>query len=216
MRDPQRRRIHRGRHDQRRQDPVRRDRQRRDHRRLHHPGRHQRQPARLRRLAAGGTSGSTIENDVIQNNIAGLSLANNPNGNPTVVRQDLFQNNNQSGPISGTAIYTDQFNAGGALANVVIDSNTFLNNQDTAVNFASSQAGSQTNVTVSNNSFTGDGNAVFLADTNGAVISGNTIGGSLGSQFVLAGGAVNVQITQNFIQNGTTNGILLLEDTADG
>ena len=167
-------------------------------------------------VLGAGTSGSTIENNIIQNNIAGLSLANNPNGNPTVVRDNLFQNNNQAGPISGTAIYTDQFNAGGALANVVIDSNTFLNNQDTAVNFASSSPASQTNITITNNVMTNDGNAVFLADTNGAVISGNTISGSIGSQVVLAGGDANVQITQNFIQNGATNGILILEDAADG
>jgi hypothetical protein len=159
-------------------------------------------------LIGAGTSGSTVENNIIQNNIAGISLANNPNGNPTVIRDNLISNNNAAGPISGTGIYTDQLNAGGALANVVIDSNSFLNDQNAGVLIGSTDATKgDSNVTVSNNVFTGDGNAVLLFNTKSGVITGNTISGSLGSQLVIGGGDNGVQITQNFIQNGATRGI---------
>ena len=66
-------------------------------------------------LLGAGTAGSHILNNIIQNNIAGISLANNSTLNQTVIGHNLIQNNNQAGPISGTGIYSDQFNAGGTL-----------------------------------------------------------------------------------------------------
>ncbi len=84
-------------------------------------------------LLGAGMSGSEIRNNIVQNNIAGLSLANASTTNQTVIEQNLFRNNNLPGPVSGTAIYTDQFNAGGALNNVLIDNNTFTNNDNVAV-----------------------------------------------------------------------------------
>jgi Right handed beta helix region len=159
-------------------------------------------------LLGAGTSGSQVLNNIIQNNIAGLSLSNNPAGNPALIQHNLFQNNNQPGPISGTAIYTDQFNAGGKVANVTIDSNSFLNNQNTAVLIGPTNATQgAANITISNNVMTGDGNAVLLFNTTNGVVTGNTITGSTGSQVVIGGGDNGVQITQNFIQNGATRGI---------
>jgi hypothetical protein len=76
-------------------------------------------------LLGAGTSGSHVLNNIIQNNIAGLSLANASSSDQTVIQFNLFQNNNNPGSVSGTAIYTDQSNAGGALTNVLIDSNAF-------------------------------------------------------------------------------------------
>ena len=159
-------------------------------------------------VLGAGTSGATVANNVIQNNIAGLSLANNPIGNSAlIIQHNLFQNNNQPGPVSGTAIYTDQFNAGGNLANVTIDANTFTNNQNVAVLLGSTVAASQSNITISNNTMTGNGNGVLLFNSTSFTIFGNTITGSTASQVVLGGGVSNGSITQNFIQNGVTRGI---------
>src|SRR5439155_21497868 len=72
-------------------------------------------------VLGAGTSGSKVRNNIIQNNIAGLSLANSSTSDQTQITGNLFQNNNAAGPVSGTAIYTDQFNAGGALNDVLID-----------------------------------------------------------------------------------------------
>ena len=158
-------------------------------------------------LVGAGTSGAHVLDNIIQNNIAGLSLANNSASNQAVIQHNLFKNNNQPGPASGSAIYTDQYNAGGTLTNVLIDSNTFINNQNAGMVFASTFAGSQSHITISNNSFTSNGNAVALFNTNSATISGNTITGSTASQIVIYDGSSNVLVTNNFITNGFTRGI---------
>ena len=45
-----------------------------------------------------------------------------------VIQHNLFQNNTQPGPASGTDIYADQFTAGvGGVNNALIDSNKFTN-----------------------------------------------------------------------------------------
>jgi hypothetical protein len=167
-------------------------------------------------LLGAGTSGSQVLNNIIQDNLAGLSLANNSSSNQTVIQHNLFQNNNQPGPASGTAIYTDQFNAGGALTNVLIDSNTFASNSNAGVVLASTQAGSQSNITISGNTFTNNGNAVFVGDATATSITQNTITGSTGSQIAVAGGVNGLSITQNIIDNGSTNGVRVFIDTADG
>ena len=116
--------------------------------------------------------------------------------------------NNQAGSVSGTAIYTDQFNAGGSLANVTIDANTFTNNTNAAVLLGSTNAAlGDTNVTISNNLMDGNGNAMLLFNTHNSLVTGNTISNSVASQLVLGGGVNGLQVTQNFIQNGATRGI---------
>jgi hypothetical protein len=166
-------------------------------------------------LLGAGTSGSHVLNNIIQNNIAGLSLANNATAQ-TVIQNNLFRNNNRPGPVSGTAIYTDQFNAGGALTNVLIDSNTFSGDSNASVLLGSTQLGSQSNITISANTFTNEGNAVFVGSATSTIIFRNTIRGSLGSQIAVVGGVNGLSIMENLIDNGATNGVRIFLDTADG
>ena len=159
-------------------------------------------------LIGAGVSGTQVINDIVRDNIAGLSLANAPAGSPALIQHNLFENNNQPGPVSGTAIYTDQFNAGGAVANVTIDANSFVGNQNVGVLLGSTDSTKgEANITVSNNTFSSDGNAVLLFNTTASTITGNTITGSTGTQIAVGGGVSGVQITNNFIQNGATYGI---------
>lgn len=76
-----------------------------------------------------GTSGAHVINNIIQDNIVGLGLANNPAGNQALVQHNVFRNNTQPGPASGHAIYTDEYVAGYGLGmeDVLIDSNDFEN-----------------------------------------------------------------------------------------
>ncbi|HUQ33305.1 MAG TPA: thrombospondin type 3 repeat-containing protein [Pyrinomonadaceae bacterium] len=76
-----------------------------------------------------GTSGAHVINNIIQNNIAGLGLANNPAGNQAVIQHNVFRNNTQPGPASGHGIYTDEYVAGYeiGLDDVLIDANYFEN-----------------------------------------------------------------------------------------
>ena len=158
-------------------------------------------------ILGAGTSGSQVLNNIIQNNIAGISLANATAATPTVVARNLIRSNNQPGPVSGTAIYTDQFNAGGALAGVVIDANDFLANDNVAVLLGSTQAGTQSGVTVSNNTMSGNGNAVLAFNLLNSTVFRNTISGSAGSQVLIGGGVNGLTVSENFIQGGATRGV---------
>jgi hypothetical protein len=76
-----------------------------------------------------GTSGGHVINNIIQDNIVGVGLANNPAGDQAVIQHNVFRNNTQPGPASGHGIYTDQYVAGYGvgLEDVLIDGNDFEN-----------------------------------------------------------------------------------------
>jgi hypothetical protein len=159
-------------------------------------------------VEGAGTSGARILNDIIQDNIAGLSLANSTSGSAGLIQHNLFRNNNASGPVSGTAIYTDQFNAGGSLANVTIDANTFSDNKNACVIVGPTDATKgATNLTISNNTFDTNGNAVLLFNTSSSMITTNTMTNSTASQLVLGGGVNGLTVTRNLILNGAARGI---------
>lgn len=76
-----------------------------------------------------GTSGGHVINNIIQNNIAGIGLANNPAGSQALIQYNLFRNNTQPGGASGHGIYSDEYVAGLTFGvdDVLIDSNDFVN-----------------------------------------------------------------------------------------
>lgn len=75
-----------------------------------------------------GTSGAHVINNIIQDNIIGLGLANHPSGNQAVIQYNVFRNNTQPGPASGHGIYSDEYVAGvGGVDDVLIDNNDFEN-----------------------------------------------------------------------------------------
>jgi uncharacterized repeat protein (TIGR01451 family) len=159
-------------------------------------------------LLGAGTSGSKVTDNIIQNNIAGISLANASTTDQTQITGNLIRNNNAPGPVSGTGIYTDQFNAGGALNDVLIDNNTFTNDANVAVLIGPTSAASPaTNITISRNIMTGNGNGVLLFNTVNSTVTQNEISGSAGSQLVIGGGVNGLTVTQNFVDAGATRGI---------
>ena len=158
-------------------------------------------------LLGPGTSGAQILNNIVRNNIAGISIAN-AGPSQLVIRHNLIQNNNQAGPISGSGIYTDQFQAGGVLTNVLIEENTFNNNQNGGVLIGTTSAvANATGVTIQRNSFTNNGNAVLLFNTVNTAVADNFASGSTGSTIVLGGGNINTSVTGNVIAGGATRGI---------
>jgi uncharacterized repeat protein (TIGR01451 family) len=157
-------------------------------------------------LVDAGISGAQILNTIIQNNIAGISLANT-GVSQLVLRHNLVQNNNQPGPISGTGIYSDQFSAGGVLSNVLIEENTFDNNANVGVLIGPTTAASATGITIQRNSFTNNGNAVLLFNTVNTAVADNFASGSTGSTIVLGGGNDSTSVTGNVIASGATRGI---------
>src|SRR4029077_8201029 len=125
-----------------------------------------------------GTSGSQVLNNIIQDNVVGLGLANKSPVDQTVIQNNLFRNNNNAGPASGNAIYSDEYVAGGALTNVLIDANRFEGHDDAAVNLSATVPGSQSAITFSNNDVVGNGRAAFLFNVVDSTFSDNTVSGS--------------------------------------
>jgi hypothetical protein len=157
-------------------------------------------------VLGAGTSGTHVLNNIIQDNIVGLSLANNSASNQTVIQHNLFKNNNQSGPASGTGIYSDQFNAGGTLSDVLIDGNTFTGQTDAGIDFSSTDATKPaTGITISNNVFDGNGRGLLAFNLTSSTINGNTFSNSTGSATAdirLFEGDTGLTITGNLLQNG--------------
>jgi hypothetical protein len=155
-----------------------------------------------------GTSGAQIVNNIIQNNIVGLGLANKNGGNQAVIQYNLFRTNNQSGAASGTGIYSDIYVGGAVVANVLINKNKFIGQNDSGVDFSGGGGapGSTTNITISSNEFDSNGRAFFLLDTTSSSITLNNIHNStesLTADIRIFGGVSGLSITCNTLQNGS-------------
>src|SRR5258705_2907725 len=121
-----------------------------------------------------GVGGTEIINNIIQNNIVGIGLAND--GDIAFIRFNLIRNNNVPGSASGTGIYTDQFVGGSVVRDVIIDSNAFIGNDDAGIDSSNTDpSGGVFDVEVSNNSFNMNGRAVVLFNTHDWVIRDNSI-----------------------------------------
>jgi len=121
-----------------------------------------------------GMSGTTISNNIIQNNIIGIGLANS--GAQAIISHNLIQFNNVPGGASGTGIYTDEFSGGSIVRNVLIDENAFIGNDDAGIDVSNTDPGGGAfNLDISNNSFTSNGRALVLFNTHNSTIQNNTI-----------------------------------------
>jgi hypothetical protein len=160
-----------------------------------------------------GVGGTVIRNNIIQNNIVGIGLANT--GDQAVITHNLIQNNNQPGGASGTGIYTDQFVGGSIVENVLITENAFFGHDDAGIDssnsaFLSDPTSGVFGLRVTTNSFDSNGRAVVLFNTHGMTFDGNRV---TNSTFVGSGAVrifdnnTNLTITNNDLLGGDGNGI---------
>jgi parallel beta-helix repeat protein len=167
------------------------------------------------------TSGTQILNNIIQDNIAGIGLANSIGGvlAPTtasgqaVIEHNLIQNNNQVGPASGAGIYTDEFVGGSTIGDILIDENAFRGNDDAGIDISNADAsGGVFNLDVSTNAFDGNGRAVVFFNTHDSTVHDNSMTNS-----TLAGSAAirlfdnntNLSILRNNLATGVGHAIRL-------
>ncbi len=131
-------------------------------------------------MGSGGThTGAQVINNIVQNNHGGIGLANT-GARQVLIQHNLFQNNT-SGTLA-TDIYGDQFVAGGAASNVLIDANKFTNTAPVqnswAFGISNTAATPFTNLTFSNNNVTNHGRGAYFYNTSNSTVTGNTFTGT--------------------------------------
>ena len=121
-------------------------------------------------------------NNIVQDNIAGLFLANSSPSDQAVIEQNLFQNNDNTGAAQGTGIYADQYTAGSNLQNVLIANNTFTNTsfvEDSwGVGISNTGDTPFTDITVSGNTFSNAGRGMYFFNASDVNIEANIITGA--------------------------------------
>jgi hypothetical protein len=159
----------------------------------------------------GGHSGTQILNNIIQNNILGIGLSNPPGGSQVLIRHNQIQNNNQPGSASGTGIYSDQYEAVGAVNDVLIEENAFIGNNNAGIDISHTDSTQRfSDLDVSHNSFNGNGRGLLLFDTHSATIHDNTITNSttaLSAAIRIFDNNSDLSIMHNDLMNGAGRGI---------
>ncbi len=140
-----------------------------------------------------GVSGTQLVNNIIQDNIVGIGLANSGPAQ-AVIRHNLIRNNTKPGGATGSGIYTDEFVGGPIVRNVLVEENTFSGHSGFggAINISNTDsAGGVFNLDVDSNSFTMNSRAFVLFNTHDSTIHDNT---SSNASFV---GSADVRIFDN-------------------
>jgi regulation of enolase protein 1 (concanavalin A-like superfamily) len=166
-------------------------------------------------VIAPNQSGTLLANNIVQNNATGVYLANNSAVDAAVIRRNLFRNNNNDGPHSGRAIYTDGGISGGNLVNVAIDANAFLYNTgypattggiEASIALQTLAANAQSDIRITNNTFDQGGKAILFFNVSNALFEGNTVT-YMRDQWSAAlrfeGGNTNITLRNNTLYGNT-------------
>jgi hypothetical protein len=128
---------------------------------------------------SASVSGTQIVNNIIQDNIVGIGLAN-AGQSQALIQHNLIQNNNQPGGASGSGIYADQFVCGVNCTNFLITENAFKGHVGSpvpgaAINLSNQGTTPMTNVEIGNNTFELNNRAVLLFNVDASTIHNNTM-----------------------------------------
>lgn len=167
-----------------------------------------------------GVSGSRVTNNIFEDNTAGLGLAN-AGAESAVVQFNLFRGNNRPGAHSGTAIHSDEF-ASGAVADVVISDNLFVDNANAAIAFSSTDPAQPASaITIAHNVVDGGGRGAYFFQVQSTAMTDNTIvnlgapadGGS-SAAIAVFGPTTGLSILRNALQSGPAHGIRIAAGNA--
>lgn len=168
-----------------------------------------------------GIDGTQILNNIFQNNIIGLNIAN-AGTTQALVQHNLFKTNNQPGPAFGTGIYFDQYTSG-VVSNVLIDANAFNGNANAGIGLNGDPTSFSSNFEISNNAFDSNGRGIYASAITGISIHGNTIAnatsptdGGTSTAIGAFGGITGMSILNNTLQDGNTYGIRVLNFIGPG
>ena len=156
-----------------------------------------------------GTSGAQIINNIIQDNIVGVGLANDPAGNQAVIQHNVIRNNTRPGPASGHGIYSDEYVAGLAIGveDVLIDSNEFANDNGAptgtwGIGISNTGTIPFTNLQIHNNTFDSISLAsrgMYFYNTDSSTIKANSIRNKTNYAIGFFGGNDGIAIKCNTI-----------------
>ncbi|HEX6712672.1 MAG TPA: Calx-beta domain-containing protein [Thermoleophilaceae bacterium] len=158
-------------------------------------------------VTGANTAAITIQNNIIQNAVGGIMLGSDS----TTIRRNLIRNNNNVGPASGTAVYTDQFVAGGPQNGVRIEENTISGHSAGAVTLLSTLEGSQSDFTITANLFDQDGNAFVFGNLSDSSFTRNTVTNSTASGVAISKSVDNLLIAENVMQTGATRAFRFID-----
>ncbi|GIW07254.1 MAG: hypothetical protein KatS3mg060_2059 [Dehalococcoidia bacterium] len=147
-------------------------------------------------------SGYLIQNNIFTENIFGLYL-NSSGAKQTVVRRNLFQNNNQPGSASGNGIYSDQ-----GASNILIEENLFTQQNNAAMVLTAVPPPANANITVRANEVTNSAGMSFYHTTN-LTVTNNSFTGITKTAVLLGGGTANSLITGNSFTDGKRSSIVV-------
>ncbi len=151
-----------------------------------------------------GSTGVTIDYDIIQNNTAGVVIGNSAG----TISHNVIPNNNAPGASAGTGV---EFFAGSNSGGWTISDNYFTgnNNNDVLVEPGEGTSNTVANVSIANNQFVNStGGPIYVINVNNLQVSGNTISGAAFTGIVLNGEVANSAVTGNSITNGHSRAIL--------
>jgi nitrous oxidase accessory protein NosD len=188
---------------------------------------------------AAGSNSTTVRNNIIKNNHAGIFVENNTPGvgNATVIEQNLFMDNQAAGAASGNDIYADESTSGGGLQNVVIQNNKFTNTSfvlnSWAIGMSNTGATAFSDIDVLTNTIENHGRGMYFYNSTGVDISGSTITGATrygigifgyngvpaNSNFTITGNTLNnngkgIYVEADTAANAYTGGTLTLSGNA--
>jgi hypothetical protein len=152
-------------------------------------------------------------NNIIQNNIVGIGLAN-LGPSQAVIRHNLIRNNNVPGPATGQGIYTDQFSGGAIVRNVLVEENAFNGHTVAGIDVSNTNpAGGVFELDVDTNSFDMNGRGLLLFNTHNSTIHDNSITNSTaaGSAAIRLLDISDLSILRNDLRTGSGDAILLTE-----
>jgi hypothetical protein len=156
---------------------------------------------------------------VMQTGNSGEIIKNNIFNNPGRAASITTSNTSflQNKVINVFATATDGFQANSTpISNLTISNNSFSGADESKYNADITVIEGNSNVVISGNSATGDGTLIALFKTNGAQITNNTIVGAPNSSAVYIGGAnSNVTVSGNDVSSAST-GVNIANDFADG
>ena len=150
-----------------------------------------------------GSSGITIEDNVLQNNTVGVAIADAGGS----INNNLIQNNNAPGAGGGNGV---EF-FGGSSGVWSIAHNHFTGNSSADILIATGGP-SVSNVTISNNALTSSG-GIDLFNTDGALVFENSASAMQGPAVYLGGDDSNIEVSQNDLSNNPGRAAVMVDNS---